>query len=65
MTLGITKFENFGKFKNFSSSTPIEFGHLTLIYSPNAGGKSTGSTMLRSVGANLLSIDDGVKFTRC
>ena len=59
MTIGITKFESFGKFKNFSSSTPIEFGHLTLIYSPNAGGKSTGSTMLRSVGANLPGLMTG------
>ena len=53
MTIEITKIENLGMFKNFSSSIPIRFGHLTLIYGPNARGKSTASTMLRSVGANF------------
>ena len=59
MTIGITKFENFGKFKNFNSGDSIKFGHLTLIYGPNAVGKSTGSTMLRSVGANLPGLMTG------
>ena len=59
MTIGITKFENFGKFKNFNSGDSIKFGHLTLIYGPNASGKSTGPTILRSVGANLPALMTG------
>ena len=48
----IRKIENYGKFKNFSSNSPVKFSKLNLIHAENAMGKSTFSAALRSVSTN-------------
>ncbi len=53
MTFEFTKAENLGPLQNFGPSTAVKFAPLTFIYGPNAGGKTTCSTMLHSVSANL------------
>ena len=52
MIQGINDIKDFGKIKNFDSNTSVTFDKLNLIYSENAGGKSTISAALRSVSSN-------------
>ena len=56
MTIEFKILENYGKFKNIDASCPLNFGQLTLIYGPNASGKSIGTRIFQSVGANLPSL---------
>ena len=53
MTLEFTKAENLGSLQNFGPKGAVKFAPLTFIYGPNAGGKTTCSTVLHSVSANL------------
>ncbi len=53
MTLEFTKAENLGPLQNFGPKGAVKFAPLTFIYGPNAGGKTTCSTILYSVSANL------------
>ena len=59
MILNITNSENFGPLQNFGPKTAVKFAPLTFIYGPNAGGKSTCSTMLHSVSTNLPALMNG------
>ena len=52
MPLTITKTENVGKLQDISPDKPIKFGKLTLCHGENGMGKTTTSTVLKSVGAN-------------
>ena len=53
MTIEFTKVESLGRFQDFGPEAALKFEPLTLIYGPNAGGKTTSSTILHSVSANL------------
>ena len=53
MTLKLLNVENLGTLQDFGPKAVLKFAPLTFIYGPNAGGKTTGSTILHSVSANL------------
>ena len=59
MTLKITNIENLGPLQNFGPRAALRFAPLTFIYAPNAGGKTTSSTILYSVSANLPALMTG------
>ena len=53
MIFNISNIENLGPLQDSGPKVVVKLAPLTLIYVPNVGGKTTGSTKPHSVSTNL------------